>query len=282
MRLYFKPKVCLVCAILALGMIRASFWQWDRHQEKITYIKGMESRLDQPPIDLLNLIPNKTIPNVDDITYRRVTVTGEFDFANEVVRRNQRHEGAPGVHVLTPLKIANSDLHVLVNRGFIPLSRSDKEQRKQFQNQVSFDAVTLIKESMRRKWLAPLDPESGSPNPWVDSWIRVDIPAIEKQLPYKLLPFHLEIVSSNDRNKTTDSIVKSGSGREELLFLGLQEGQSILASDYDPKLSYPIPVLDTVLPPGRHLGYVYEWGFMALTTIIIGLILQLRPPRYNR
>ena len=42
---------------------------------------------------------------------------------------------------------------------------------------------------------------------------------------------------------------------------------------------YPIPVYDTVIPPGRHLGYVFEWAVMALMTFLICLILQFKRPK---
>ena len=45
-----------------------------------------------------------------------------------------------------------------------------------------------------------------------------------------------------------------------------------------PDAAYPIPTFDTTPPPDIHLGYVYEWAFMALLTISIGLIMQFKRP----
>jgi hypothetical protein len=43
-----------------------------------------------------------------------------------------------------------------------------------------------------------------------------------------------------------------------------------------PDAEYPFPAYDTTPPPDIHIGYVYEWAFMALLTFLIGLVLQFR------
>jgi hypothetical protein len=86
-------------------------------------------------------------------------------------------------------------------------------------------------------------------------------------------------MSTEDPHNAQSQIVKSSAGKEELLIMGLADPAAGNRPDFDPNLSYPIPVFDTVLPAGRHLGYVYEWAIMAFATLLIGLVLQLRPPR---
>ena len=48
-----------------------------------------------------------------------------------------------------------------------------------------------------------------------------------------------------------------------------------------PDVQYPIPTYDITPPPDIHLGYVYEWAFMALLTLAIGIIMQLKRPKLN-
>ena len=84
------------------------------------------------------------------------------------------------------------------------------------------------------------------------------------------------MMSDANEPAVQDKIVTSSSGREEILMLSPRTAQIQSASKLTPE-RFPIPMYDTVIPPGRHLGYVYEWAFMALATLAIGVVLQLRP-----
>lgn len=48
-----------------------------------------------------------------------VVVRGQFEPQNQFYVDNRVHEGKPGVHVVTPLKIEGSNMRVLVNRGWV-------------------------------------------------------------------------------------------------------------------------------------------------------------------
>ena len=274
MRIYFSAKVSLIGLVLIAIFLRLAYWQWTRHLEKRVTIVALEARLKQPLGDLALLL-NNSKPNWDELFYRRFHVVGEYDFQHEVVMRNRMYEQNAGVHVLTPLRIAGSDRYILVNRGFIPLEQAAREKRTIFQRSSTADFLGLIKEGRPAKFLAPPD-EKPQPGKWVDSWLRVDPAEMQKQLPYQLLPAYVEVMSITDPKQVEGLVVKADSGREDLLFLGLKD-----ASGQERKLlpigNYPLPVFDTIIPAARHLGYVYEWSFMALATFLICLILQLRP-----
>jgi len=257
-------------------MIRASVWQWDRHNQKQAYIQQMETRM-QEAIAPLDEILSKSEPNWSSLPYRRVAVNGVYDFEHEVVLRNRMYdEKIAGVHVVTPLKIDGSHSYILVNRGFIPLEEAQRSKRKIFQRSSNAHFIGLIKESAYRRFLAPKDDDAGAALPWVDSWLRVDIDSMSKQLPFKPLPIYLEIMSDTNPKAAEKEIVKASNGREELLVLGLK-GVMDGTKTSRPISDFPIPAYDPVIPAGRHLGYVYEWATMALMTFLIAIILQLRP-----
>ena len=274
-RFVFSWKITVIGIVLVAGMLKASYWQWNRHLQKQEYINSLHQRLEQEPSPILDF---SDVRDISSILHRRVVVSGSFDFENEVILRNRRFAGEPGVHLITPLKIDNSDARVLVNRGFVPLSDSKPESRKKYNTPQHVTFIGLIKESMKRRNLAPKDPQISADNLRVDAWLRVDIKNISKQLPYELLPYYLEVVESNDLTAVAEEIVATKSGREELLFLPLRsldpnQDESILPN------SFPVAVFNTVIPPGRHLGYVYEWAIMAAVTFLICLVLQLRGMR---
>lgn len=282
MRIYWRAKPTIICGLLAIGMLRLAWWQWERHLQKLEFVHSIEQRLELPPESLGALVP--TLPEAgfdfDALDYRRATISGTYDFEHEVVLRNRRLDGAPGVYVLTPLRLEGREERLLVTRGFVPLSVAGQEKRGEFQRPPEQSFVGLLKRPIPRKFLSPQDPPTGPGLPRVDQWLRVDLEGIAKQLPYPLLPVYAEIMSAGDLAETEKKIVRTEKGREELLFLGFRE-QNVGLPDVRPGLTYPVPVYDAVIPAGRHLGYVYEWSFMAFSTVLIGLIIQLRPPRYR-
>ena len=96
----------LVMAGVAV-LIRLGIWQLDRLQTRRAFNARVTAQINQPTLDL-NLAPG--IPDLNMMEYRKVTVTGEYDFADQVALRNQAWQDQPGVHLLTPLKIAGSRL----------------------------------------------------------------------------------------------------------------------------------------------------------------------------
>jgi len=257
-------------------MLRASYWQWERHNDKQDYIEFLDKQLAQPVEDI-NEYSSLERDKWNNLIHRRFAVKGRYDFSNEIILRNRRHEGMAGVHVITPMTLDESQAVVLVNRGFLPLEVSTREKRKAYQTEKEAEFIGLVKETTTRRLFAPGDPAAGEDRPWVDAWLRVDIENIAKQLPYEVLPVYLEIMLSEDLEEAKRQIVTSESGKDELLFLPLRGVQTHEAAKSG--IDFPVPVFNTVVPPGRHWGYVFEWAIMALFTLLIGIIIQLRPPR---
>jgi len=276
LKFYFSWGTTVICLVLILGMLRASYWQWERHNDKQDYIEFLDKQLALP-VDTIDRYSGESRERWQDLIHRRFSVKGHYDFAHEIVLRNRRHDGMAGVHVITPLVLKDSKAVVLVNRGFLPLELSTPEKRKAFQLNPEADLIGLVKETQARRFLAPRDFATGKDKPRLDAWLRVDIDSIAKQLPYEVLPVYLEIMLSEDLEEAKSQIVTSESGKDELLFLPLRGVQSHAVDKSG--IEFPVPVFNTVVPPGRHWGYVFEWAIMALFTLLIGIIIQLRPPR---
>lgn len=87
------------------------FWQLDRAREQRARIAefghaGNAIELSQLPADAPR--------------FQRVTARGHYDTAHQFLHDNRVHQGTPGVHVLTPLVLADGSA-LLVNRGWLPL-----------------------------------------------------------------------------------------------------------------------------------------------------------------
>ena len=97
---------------ISLGCIRLGVWQLERLRARRELNAQVLARLAEAPVPLENLPRNSTV------RFRRVTTAGTYDFANEFVLTSRTRNGAPGVHIITPLRKTGADTAVLVNRGW--------------------------------------------------------------------------------------------------------------------------------------------------------------------
>ena len=275
MRFKLSLPTTFLGLVLALTMIRLSYWQWERHIQKQDLIATLDARLEKAPIELSEIL---TESNWNELIHRRVKITGTYDFAHEVVLKNRRLEGRAGVFVLTPLRLKETDKYILINRGFLPLELANQKDRVPFQRhglhgETQAQFVGVLKESVPRKMWSPKDKEAGSGLPWVDQWLRVDLQSIARQLPYPILPIWAEIMDEPDIKVARNKIIQLSSQRDEILTLA---GRDAVVSSQFKTETLPIPTYDIIIPAGRHLGYVFEWAIMSVLTIIITVVLQLR------
>ena len=175
--------------VLAAVLAGLGFWQLNRLGQRRASNAYQLQRLEQVPLDLAG----QPLDPVEADLHRAV-VRGTFDYAQEFVLRNRALNELPGVHVITPLRISGSATAVLVDRGWIPYDMAEISQR---QGVVRPDGIVeirgILRQSQRRRSpLSPPDPPLGPDRPRLDAWFRIDIPAIQQQIPYPLLPLFLE------------------------------------------------------------------------------------------
>lgn len=278
MKFYPRARINIISLLLIALFSRLSYWQWTRHLEKKAVIETLQQRLKEPVTALAVILASPPVDWSAQI-HRRVRISGEYDFSHEMFLRNRRLDEQPGGHILTPLMISGSDTRILVDRGFIPYQYLDGKFKASFDRPSPVSIVGLLKETSPRKFLSPLDPPSGDGNPWVDAWLRVDIENISRQLPYPVLPVYVEVIPGGESTDLSQSIVESKDEKAEI-FMPKDNTRGLVASSVDvPPSHYPVPQVDTFVPAGRHLGYVFEWAALALLTLLVAIILQLRPPK---
>lgn len=112
----FTPKIwsIIVTAAFVFLFIELGNWQLSRADEK---------NAKQAQLDMLSQQPITSLPNIrvklEDFQYREVEISGEYLPSHTIYLDNKTYKGVAGYHVLTPIKLANSSLHVLVNRGWV-------------------------------------------------------------------------------------------------------------------------------------------------------------------
>jgi cytochrome oxidase assembly protein ShyY1 len=116
----------LVAVALVPTMIELGFWQLHRHERRVELNGVIADSLAAKPVPAESLTsPGAEVKDAD--RYRRVTATGRFDAAREVVvRRRVNADEKVGFHVLTPFVLTDGKV-LLVNRGWIPANGAQTE-----------------------------------------------------------------------------------------------------------------------------------------------------------
>jgi len=119
----FRPRgwafvLALAACVAGVGL---GNWQAGRAEEKRRLTARLEVALAGPAREL----PAQPI-EASEYAMTRVAAQGEFLPQHTVLLDNRIREGRAGFEVLTPLRLGQGDLHVLVNRGWIaaPARRS--------------------------------------------------------------------------------------------------------------------------------------------------------------
>lgn len=116
-RFEFRPGLwpSIVVLLLLVLLMSLGFWQLDRAEQKRVLLDAYGDRPNDTPIQLApDFVPGP------EWRYRRVQAAGAYVADRQFLLDNRVYQGRAGYHVLTPLRLAHSDVLVLVNRGWVP------------------------------------------------------------------------------------------------------------------------------------------------------------------
>jgi len=119
----FKPTLAgTALAILCLALFSGlGFWQLDRAAQKRRLQAEYEQRTQEPAV----VLEGREV--LDELRFRQGRASGYYDAAHEILLDNRVHQGQAGYHVLTPLRLENSDRAILVDRGWVPMGQSRQD-----------------------------------------------------------------------------------------------------------------------------------------------------------
>lgn len=180
----------LVLAAAAV-MVRLGFWQLDRLAQRRAFNARVEAQLNALPLDL-----NKSL-ELSDLTsmeYRHVTVTGTFDFNQQVALRNQAWNNQIGVHLLTPLIIEGTNQAVLVDRGWIPLADAGSPQAwRKYDQPGTVTLSGMLRAPQTRPFFGgAVDPTLAPGQKGLEEWNVVNVARIAQQVSEPLLPMYIQ------------------------------------------------------------------------------------------
>jgi surfeit locus 1 family protein len=103
----------VITVALALVCFRLSKWQVDRLAQRRERNAMVAVRLATAPTALGDIPVDTSLGH-----YRRVQVSGVFDYDHEVALALRSRDGSPGVYILTPLRLTDGRT-VIANRGWV-------------------------------------------------------------------------------------------------------------------------------------------------------------------
>lgn len=124
MRTLLTPRwLGLLAAALALAatMVFLGKWQLDRYQARTAINDRIAAGESGQAVPITDVLPGPGTKTPESAGWRRVTVTGTYDPAHEVLVRNRTADSQLGFEIITPLVLADGST-VLVDRGWIPPS----------------------------------------------------------------------------------------------------------------------------------------------------------------
>jgi surfeit locus 1 family protein len=213
----------LVATVITAVFIRLGFWQLSRLRERQALNAELASRAVDSPVAISQL-PTDTA----NAHYRRVSVQGTYDYANEIVLTLRSRDGSPGVNIVTPVRIPSSDTALLLVRGWV----------------YSPDGMTVDLSTWREgpqangsgfvETLPPARAGRNSSQPHPNAYRWLDRRDLEERFHYPLKPYYVVLTSPPD------------SGSKNAI----------------PRLT--VPPMDE----GPHLSYAIQWFSFAAISII--------------
>ncbi len=242
--------VALLVAALGASL---GFWQLRRADEKAAMQAEMDRAAAAAPLDVASALAAAGAGSGDDrgagnrdsgedavaaLDGRRVIARGTLESEYTIFLDNRTREGVAGFHVLSPLRLADSDRAVLVLRGWAPRHPADRTRLPP----VPTPAEPVVVEGTAQARLAqPLQlGEDPAPRPGERLWQHFDYEKFTRWSGLALVPVIIR--------QTAEPAYQDGLARD-----WNQPGVSV----------------------DRHHGYAFQWfALTAMTLVFWGVLLR--------
>jgi surfeit locus 1 family protein len=186
----FQGKWLFATLFVLVGTVvcaRLGIWQLDRLDQRRVFNAHYEEVVSLEPL-ALDATFNGDLTAME---YRRVSVTGEYDFSNQIAIRNQYHGDVYGYHVLTPLILADGTA-ILIDRGWIP-PNDDRSAWSEYDQFGSIAISGIIRLSRSEADFGGLSDPPLKESEARSVWNQPNIPEISKQIAYEIKPVYVQL-----------------------------------------------------------------------------------------
>lgn len=184
----FRPKLIPTLATIALLPILVSLglWQSDKARQKQELLDTYDAGASQPGV-----LITPDLVNAESYRYKKVMVRGRFDATYQILLDNRVHKAEAGYHVITPLKIENSNVYILINRGWLPVG-SDRAVLPQISTPTELLEISGIATLPPSK-IYTLKPDENIANGWLKVWQNLDFKRYQEATHLVLQPVVIQM-----------------------------------------------------------------------------------------
>lgn len=239
----FAPRLwpSVITFLVLPVLVSLGFWQLDRAEQKRELHGQFLSHQSADPIDL-NL--NRAIRETkSEIMWRHIRLAGQFAEQTHILLDNQVVRREPGYFVLTPFRLADEDVWLLVNRGWLPagLDRSVAPVIDTPADEVELIAIAT---DVPATGLLLGDKTIEQMNNGIVRAQRINIAEISELSGQEFLPFIARLEPESSHGFVREWVLP-GSGEE------------------------------------KHLGYAFQWFALSLALLIIYLAVNTRRTKHK-
>ena len=181
-----RSWIPLVAAVIVAAVcVRLGLWQLDRLGQRKVRNAGIAAAFREVPVTAETAIR-------DSVTrFRRVRVSGQWDYFRESTVGGRTRSGSPGVHVVTPVTLADG-ASILVNRGWvyspdartIDLARWHEGTRAELVGYVDEVPTSLRASNAALLYVVALADSAALATPAAERPARLDAPAFTDEGPH--------------------------------------------------------------------------------------------------
>lgn len=235
MRIGFRFRAIPFVATVLLVALGVSLGQWQdrRAAQKIALQQKLTERAASAP-----LVVGPALLTPEQVEYRPVSVAGEFVREWPLFLDNRPQNGKVGFYLLMPFKIAGSNTHVLVARGWLPRYTGEHGRLPEYVTPKGTVIVTGVAKAAIGKVMQLGDPAAIAPNAMLQNLEPAQFAAASKLV---VQPFFIE--------QTGPAFA----------------GEKLVRD-------WPAPALGVE----KHQGYAFQWYALAVMALLFFLITGFR------
>jgi len=225
----------LAAVVLVPLFFAAGQWQWNKAGSKADQQHQLDARGAQPAMQ----IP-ATLAYAPALRYRKIVALGHYEAQYQILIDNRTYRGQAGYHVITPLRIAGSDIRVLVNRGWIPAAAEHSQVPPVATppGPVELSGTAIVPGTR----FFTLGADQGKGTQWQAVWQNLDLDRYGKAVAFPLQPIVIQL----DAESSAGGFVRAWPHPDERI--------------------------------QTNLGYALQWWAFAATTVVLWLFFSFGRP----
>ena len=168
----------MVVAVLLPLFLYLGYWQLQRAEEKRLLQAEYDARANGPAVQV-----ERRLQRAEALQFYLVVAKGYYETAYQILIDNRVHQGRVGYHVITPLRLQDSEVRLLVNRGWIALGDS-RERLPVIQTPAELQQITGVATVPAEKFFTLAQPQPG----WQRVWQNMDMARYAEIVPFPVQP----------------------------------------------------------------------------------------------